>query len=127
MCALPFAAASYIRAEPCPARRTTPHAPLHLPPQPKAFNASFNVGRTHNSSLDAVAGTDFRVLSNVVSFAAGATNGSVRLELLGDAVKEGDRYLGLTLANGTGYAIGYNGRADLAILDDDGPQVGWGS
>lgn len=73
-----------------------------------------------------VAGTadagDFTAKSGTVTFAAGATSGTVKVPLAGDTADEADEAFVLMLASPAGAVIG-DGTGAGTILDDDPPAV----
>ena len=58
-----------------------------------------------------------------VTLAKGASSVTFDVETIGDTVDEASGSVTLTLADGTGYALGSNKSASIKILDDDKTQV----
>jgi hypothetical protein len=68
----------------------------------------------------AVAGTDYVAGTTTVSFAAGETRKTVTIELVDDEDGDGNRTVGLTLANPAGGAtLGARATATLWLVDDE--------
>jgi hypothetical protein len=70
----------------------------------------------------ATAGPDYTTLSGTLSFAAGATSGTVVVSVLGDGALEGDESFALALASPNNATLA-DGQGDGVIVDDDAPSL----
>jgi hypothetical protein len=68
----------------------------------------------------AISGSDYLAAAGVLNLAPGATTGSVRVQVNGDAANEADETLALTLSNPTGASL-VRAQATGTIVNDDGP------
>jgi hypothetical protein len=74
----------------------------------------------NTSDGSATAGSDYTAVSGRLSFADGVTSQKFSIEILGDAIYEGDELLNLILSNPTGGAgLGSPSTSSLRIVDDD--------
>jgi hypothetical protein len=71
---------------------------------------------THDGT--AAAGSDYTAASGTVTFAAGTTTQTVSVDVLGDAVYEGNEAFTVTLSNPSNVTIA-DGTGDGTIVDDD--------
>ena len=68
----------------------------------------------------ATAGSDYMAVSGNLSFTDGVTSRNFKIELLGDAIYEGDETLNLTLSHPAGGAgLGSPSTVSLTIIEDD--------
>jgi len=86
-------------------------------PNPSALPVNFTVGGT------AVNGTDYATIASPLSIPAGATTGTITVTPLADTTIEADKTVVLSLAAGTGYAVGAPAAATGTIVDDDQPTL----
>ena len=97
-------------SEPTPAHRIT----VSLDPAPQsAFTLAYTIGGT------AASGDDYAALSGTLSVAAGASSAILEVEILQDTEAEGDETILLTLADGSGYALGGRRTHTLTIAGND--------
>ena len=87
------------------------------PPSGRAVAVGYT---TQNGS--ATAGSDYTTASGTVSFAAGATSGTVAVSVLGDAAAEGNETFALALASPSNATLA-DGTGDGVIVDDDAPSL----
>jgi len=88
------------------------------------------LGRT-NSTLDvnftlggsAFNGVDYDTVTSPLRIPAGATNVALSVSAIDDTLVEGDETITVTLAGGSGYAVGASNFASLRLQDDDLPPV----
>jgi hypothetical protein len=76
-----------------------------------ALTVNYTVGGT------ATSGTDYTAIPSPVVFAAGSATATKTVTALADAVSEGDETVVVTLAAGTGYAVGSPSSATVTIKD----------
>lgn len=81
------------------------------------LSVAYTVGGT------ATSGTDYAAVSSPLSIAAGATSGTITVTPTADSAVEANETVVLTLAAGTGYAVGAPASATGTILDDDQPAL----
>lgn len=81
------------------------------------LSVAYTVGGT------ATSGTDYAAVSSPLSIAAGATTGTITVTPTADSSVEANETVVLTLAAGTGYAVGAPTSATGTILDDDQPAL----
>ncbi len=81
------------------------------------LSIAYTVGGT------ATSGTDYAAVSSPLSIAAGATTGTITVTPTADSSVEANETVVLTLAAGTGYAVGAPTSATGTILDDDQPAL----
>jgi len=81
------------------------------------LSIAYTVGGT------ATSGTDYAAVSSPLSIAAGATSGTITVTPTADSAVEANETVVLTLAAGTGYAVGAPTSATGTILDDDQPAL----
>ena len=84
---------------------------------PTATSVNFTVAGT------AASGTDYPAVTSPLVIAAGATTGTITVNPTPDATIEADETVILTLAAGTGYAVGAPASATGTILNDDLPTL----
>jgi uncharacterized protein YhjY with autotransporter beta-barrel domain len=84
-------------------------------PSPSPLSIAFSVGGS------ATSGADYAPVSSPLLIAAGATSGSVTVTPTADSTAEVNETVVLTLAAGTGYAVGAPATATGTIVDDDQP------
>ena len=84
-----------------------------------ATTAALTVNYTISGS--ATNGSDYASVSGSVTIAAGATSATVMVTPIDDAIDENNETVVLTLAAGTGYAIGGANNDTVTIADNDGP------
>ena len=77
------------------------------------MTVNFTVGGT------ATAGSDYASIGTSVSFPAGTTNKTVNVVPVDDATSEGSETVVVTVAAGTGYALGSPDNASITITDND--------
>ncbi|MBP9605197.1 MAG: hypothetical protein KBE53_14100, partial [Chromatiaceae bacterium] len=78
-----------------------------------ALTVNYTVGGT------ATAGSDYQALGTSVSFAAGASTVTKTVTPVQDSQVEANETIILTLAAGTGYAVGTPSRAKVILTSDD--------
>jgi hypothetical protein len=69
------------------------------------------------------AGVDYAALPGSVTIPSGATQATVTLEPIDDALPEGPEIAVLTLVAGPGYEVGVPGTATITLQDDERPAV----
>jgi hypothetical protein len=67
----------------------------------------------------ATAGSDYTVVDQVFSFAAGEMSKTVQIPIVNDSIGEGDETVGLSLSTPSGGVLGAPSSATLQIIDDD--------
>lgn len=82
-----------------------------------AISINFNVGGTASS------GSDYAAVTSPLVIAAGATTGTITVTPIADSTMEANETVVLTLAAGTGYALGSPASATGTIIDDDQPAL----
>lgn len=66
-------------------------------------------------------GTDYRNLTGSVTFAAGSSTARINLNVIDDALVEGNETVTLTLANNANYLVGTAKTGTVTITDNDNP------
>lgn len=84
-------------------------------PSLSTVSVAFNVGGT------ATSGSDYAAVTSPLSIAAGATSGSITVTPTADSTVEANETVVLSLAAGSGYAVGTPAAATGTIIDDDQP------
>ena len=86
-----------------------------------SLTVNFSVGgsATFNSDYEQRGATSFTTTTGSVTFAAGSSVVILSLDPSSDLVSDGDETVALTLAAGTGYAVGNVGAVTGTILDND--------
>jgi glucose/arabinose dehydrogenase len=87
------------------------------PPSGRAVAVGYT---TQNGT--ATAGSDYTTASGTLSFAAGATSGTVAVNVLGDPAAEGDESFALALASPSNATLA-DAQGDAVIVDDDAPSL----
>ena len=90
------------------------------------FTVTLSRAQTSNVSVkyNVTVGGDYGVsaaTNQTVAISSGATTGTITLSTIGDAVDEANGSVTVTLATGTGYAVGTAGSASVTVNDDDEP------
>jgi Ca2+-binding RTX toxin-like protein len=92
------------------------------------LTVELDVAATEQVTVDWVTGpgtalgdVDFVVSSGTVAFAPGEVSKTVNVEVIGDALVEGDETFTVSLSNATGGATVDDGLAVVTIIDDDAP------
>ncbi|MEK7675920.1 MAG: TIGR02597 family protein [Verrucomicrobiota bacterium] len=78
-----------------------------------ALTVNFTVGGT------ATSGSDYTSIGATVAFAAGSATATKTVSVLDDNIPEADETVMVTLASGSGYAVGSPATATVTITDDD--------
>ena len=86
-----------------------------------SLTVNFSVGgsATFNSDYEQRGATSFGTTTGSVTFVAGSSVVILSLDPSSDLVSDGDETVALTLAAGTGYAVGNAGAVTGTILDND--------
>ena len=107
-----FAAAAYTATEAVGSRTVTVPVSLSAAAPSGGLSVSYTVGGT------AVA-ADRGPLSGAVSFAQGATAGSITVTVVDDVLAEGPETIVLTITDGAGYDLGATAATTITITDND--------
>lgn len=88
-----------------------------------ALTANYNVAGTATFNTDYIRiGTgNFTATSGTITFAANASTATLTIDPTADTIVENDETVALTLATGTGYAIGTTTAVTGTIVNDDVP------
>ena len=106
-----FASASQRTGEGSGTRNVTVNV---TPPPASDITLAYTVGGT------ATAGSDFTIASSgTLTVPKGAKTATIPVTLVDDSVHEGSEKVVLTLAGGSGYAVGSPGTHTLTIVDDE--------
>jgi hypothetical protein len=105
----------------------------NLASEPGADTGTFTVSRGGNLEGDitvdylisgsALYGSDYEAIPTSITILAGSVSANINLRVWDDQIFEGEEQVTLTLASGSGYAIGGNASATVVIEDNDAPEI----